>query len=134
VNHTQLIPGKQEFYETLRYFQKQIDLHSELPLASSLSLSLSLSLYLSLSLSLSLLTLSLSLSLILCLDGSLEVELRLNEKATVESLKEFDAITFATGVAPRDVPLPISPTSKVQVRQWIPSLLCIASHCPCHHR
>lgn len=27
----------------------------------------------------------------------IDVELRLNEKATVDSLKDFDAITFATG-------------------------------------
>ncbi|HEX5687979.1 MAG TPA: NADPH-dependent 2,4-dienoyl-CoA reductase [Ideonella sp.] len=58
-NIAKRIPGKEEFHETLRYFQRQIELHG--------------------------------------------VELRLNTRATAESLAKegFDDIVIATGIVPR---------------------------------
>ena len=56
-NIAKQIPGKEEFYETIRYFSRQIELTG--------------------------------------------VNLKLNTKADVEMLKEFDEVILATGIKPR---------------------------------
>ena len=58
-NIAKLIPGKEEFYETLRYFKNQIEITG--------------------------------------------VDLKLNTKATIENLKEFDEIIISTGITPRKI-------------------------------
>lgn len=61
-NIAKQIPGKEEFYETIRYFGRQIELHG--------------------------------------------VTLKLNTRATVEALAEFDEVVLATGIKPRSVDIP----------------------------
>lgn len=64
-NIAKTVPGKEEFYETLRYFKRKIELQPN-------------------------------------------IELRLNEKATFDSLQQggFDDIVIATGVTPRELNIP----------------------------
>lgn len=61
-NIAKQIPGKEEFYETIRYFARQIELHG--------------------------------------------VTLKLNTRASVEALAEFDEVVLATGIKPRNVDIP----------------------------
>jgi 2,4-dienoyl-CoA reductase (NADPH2) len=70
-----VVPGKEEFYETIRYFTKQLEITG--------------------------------------------VNVRLGEEATAAALKDFDAVVVATGVTPRDIKIPKSATSKVNVLSYI---------------
>ncbi|CAE7587094.1 fadH, partial [Symbiodinium microadriaticum] len=69
-NMAKLIPGKEEFHETLRYFTHQLQLTG--------------------------------------------VNVQLGTEAGAEDLMGYDAVVLATGVVPRDIPLPVN-TAKVQV-------------------
>ncbi len=60
-NIAKQVPGKEEFFETIRYFKKKIELTG--------------------------------------------VDLKLNTKATVEDLKNFDEVVLATGISPRKITL-----------------------------
>ena len=73
-NIAKKIPGKEEFYETIRYFQHQLELQN--------------------------------------------VNLKLNQKATFEDLKDYDSVILATGVYPRDIKLPVK-TAKVRVLSYL---------------
>lgn len=70
-NMAKLVPGKEEFYETLRYFKKMLQLHG--------------------------------------------VDVKLSTEASVESLKDFDAVVLATGVLPRRVKIPNKSTTAGRV-------------------
>lgn len=74
-NMAKIVPGKEEFYETLRYFNKRIEVTG--------------------------------------------VKLNLNTEATVDNLASFDAVVIATGVTTRDIKLPKSETSAVNVLSYI---------------
>jgi 2,4-dienoyl-CoA reductase (NADPH2) len=74
-NMAKVVPGKEEFYETIRYFTKQLEITG--------------------------------------------VNVRLGEEATAAALKDFDAVVVATGVTPRDIKIPKSATSKVNVLSYI---------------
>lgn len=73
-NMAKVVPGKEEFYETIRYFNKKLQLTG--------------------------------------------VDVRLGTEATAEELKKFHAVVLATGVVPRDIPLPVNST-RVQVVSYV---------------